>query len=250
MNELETYKVQGVDVSFLVRKDVWVNATEMANGSGKRPVDWLRLPSTKEFLAALGNVRKSHILVQDDTNETSGKSRILVQDEDALENGENINDSVKSEILVRTVRGVHGGTWMHEDVAIEFARWLSPEFSVWCNMIIKKLFQEGHIDIRPMLEVRKQVEELGHKRVAGITVNDSFSRLLPYMYEFMKGVEILSPFTDEAIYGKELRGRFKAFLDAKGVNSEDSHLIEKFVREDYGVPCLKKTQSKVKYFFR
>ena len=235
MNELETYKVQGVDVSFLVRKDVWVNATEMANGSGKRPVDWLRLPSTKEFLAALGNVRKSHILVQDD---------------DTLENGKNIDEAVKSEILVRTVRGVHGGTWMHEDVAIEFARWLSPEFSVWCNMIIKKLFQEGHIDIRPMLEVRKQVEELGHKRIAGITVNDAFSRLLPYMYEFMKGVEILSPFTDEAIYGKELRSRFKAFLESKGLSTENAHLIEKFVREDYGVPCLKKTQSKVKYFFR
>lgn len=235
MNELETYKVQGVDVSFLVRNDVWVNATEMANGSGKRPVDWLRLPSTKEFLAALGNVRKSHILVQDD---------------DTLENGKNIDEAVKSEILVRTVRGVHGGTWMHEDVAIEFARWLSPEFSVWCNMIIKKLFQEGHIDIRHMLDMRRQVEELGHKRIAGITVNDSFSRLLPYMYEFMQDAELLSPFTDEAIYGKELRGRFKSFLESKGLSTENAHLIEKFVREYYGVPCLKKTQSKVKYFFR
>lgn len=28
---------------------------------------------------------------------------------------------------------------MHEDVAIEFARWLSPLFSIWCNDRIKEL---------------------------------------------------------------------------------------------------------------
>lgn len=26
-----------------------------------------------------------------------------------------------------------GGTWMHEDVALEFARWLSLAFAIWCN---------------------------------------------------------------------------------------------------------------------
>lgn len=241
MNELETYKVQGVDVSFLVRKDVWVNATEMAKVFGKRPYEWLRLPSTGEYLDALVSWKKNPTDFS-----SSGKSRTASYDEN-----KSSGQKLPTDDLIRTeVGGSHPGTWFHEDVAIEFARWLSPEFSVWCNMIIKKLFQEGHIDIRHMLEMRRQVEELGHKRVAGITVNDSFSRLLPYMYEFMQDAELLSPFTDEAIYGKELRSRFKAFLDAKGVNSEDSHLIERFVREDYGVPCLKKTQSKVKYFFR
>ena len=32
---------------------------------------------------------------------------------------------------------------MHEDVAMEFARWLSPKFAIWCNDRIKELMQVG-----------------------------------------------------------------------------------------------------------
>jgi hypothetical protein len=40
-----------------------------------------------------------------------------------------------------TVRkgGINPGTWMHEDVAMEFALWLSPEFAIWCNDRIKEI---------------------------------------------------------------------------------------------------------------
>jgi hypothetical protein len=31
------------------------------------------------------------------------------------------------------------GTWMHEDVALIFAQWLSPEFYLWCNDRVKEL---------------------------------------------------------------------------------------------------------------
>lgn len=77
-----------------------VNATEMAAAFDKRPGKWLELPSTREFIDTLSSIRKS------DTS------------------------------LVTTVMGSPlsgGGTWMHEDVALEFARWLSPEFAIWCN---------------------------------------------------------------------------------------------------------------------
>lgn len=32
---------------------------------------------------------------------------------------------------------------MHEDVALEFARWLSPAFAIWCNDRIKELLKTG-----------------------------------------------------------------------------------------------------------
>lgn len=32
---------------------------------------------------------------------------------------------------------------MHEDVALEFARWLSPEFAIWCNDRIKEIMTTG-----------------------------------------------------------------------------------------------------------
>jgi phage antirepressor YoqD-like protein len=85
-----------------------VNATEMAKPFGKRPSKWLELPSTKDFLKALSDVRKSDIT--------------LVY----TKKGNFSNDEEQ-------------GTWFHEDVALEFARWLSPVFAVWCNDRIKEL---------------------------------------------------------------------------------------------------------------
>lgn len=83
-----------------------INATEMAKPFDKRPAKWLELPSTKEFLMTLQTIRKS--------------------------------DS-----FIRTIEGRKGGTWMHEDVALEFARWLSPAFAIWCNDRIKELLLTG-----------------------------------------------------------------------------------------------------------
>lgn len=35
---------------------------------------------------------------------------------------------------------------MHEDAALEFARWLSPKFAIWCNDRIKELLLTGHTE--------------------------------------------------------------------------------------------------------
>lgn len=76
------------------------------------------MPSTKSFLDSLTTIRKS------DRDEFQGVKAV---------NG-----------------GINPGIWMHEDVAIEFARWLSPEFAVWFNNQIKELMTTGliknHID--------------------------------------------------------------------------------------------------------
>lgn len=83
-----------------------VNATQMAKPFGKLVGGWLRLESTKEFLNALSADMRIH-----------------------------------TSALIQTVKGGNGeqGTWMHEDVALEFARWLSPKFAIWCNRRIKEL---------------------------------------------------------------------------------------------------------------
>ena len=39
-----------------------------------------------------------------------------------------------------------------EDVALEFARWLSPAFAIWCNKRIKELLQYGMTATQPTLE--------------------------------------------------------------------------------------------------
>ena len=41
---------------------------------------------------------------------------------------------------------------MHEDVALEFARWLSPSFAIWCNDRIKELLKYGMTATQPTLD--------------------------------------------------------------------------------------------------
>lgn len=97
-----------------------VNATEMAKAFGKHPKDWLVNKQAKEYIKVYSTVR-----------------RIPLTE------------------LVRVKRGGNNqGTWLHSDLAIEFARWLSPEFSIWCNDIIKALMQR--IDLGNGVVLRMQ----------------------------------------------------------------------------------------------
>lgn len=112
----QIFKYNGNPITFqLGNGTTMVNATQMAKPFYKRVAEWLRLPSSKEFINVLGATREYGRL-------------------DAVPMG-------FSHRLVETINGV--GTWMHEDVALEFARWLSPHFAIWCNDRIKELMRHG-----------------------------------------------------------------------------------------------------------
>lgn len=102
------FDYKGSQISFNKGENVMINATQMAKPFGKSPKDFLKTEQTKQYIIALSEVKK-----------------ILSSD------------------LVKVVYGDNGGTWMHEDVALEFARWLSPAFAIWCNDRIKELMTTG-----------------------------------------------------------------------------------------------------------
>lgn len=129
---VSVFNYNGGNVTFKTEDGVvYVNATEMSKQFGKRPSKWLELPSAKEFLSALQTIRKS--------------------------------DS-----LIKTIEGKNGGTWMHEDVAIEFARWLSPAFSIWCNDKIKELLTTGKTEIKTCVQPQTRGQELVLSTFSGI----------------------------------------------------------------------------------
>lgn len=97
--------------------DAFVNATEMCKAFGKRPVDFLRLPSTQAFQSAL-----------------------------AEEFG-----SLCENLTVTVNGGTNPGTWLHPDLALECARWLSPKFGIWCNRVIRRILS-GELDVKPAIQ--------------------------------------------------------------------------------------------------
>lgn len=103
------YEYQGNPISFSNENGVMVNATNMAKPFGKRTSDWLSTKYAKEFIEEYAKTRKT----------------------------------VLADLVQVTQGGAYPGTWMHEDVALEFARWLSPGFAIWTNDRIKELLTQG-----------------------------------------------------------------------------------------------------------
>ena len=95
-NQIQIFRYNGSPVTFQKGNNVMVNATEMAKFFNKRPIDWLQNKQTEEFITELSKVRKSTL----------------------------------ADLVQVSRGGDNPGTWMHEDVALEFARWLHPSLHI------------------------------------------------------------------------------------------------------------------------
>lgn len=118
MNNPVVYDYKGSQISFSSGENVMINATQMAKSFGKRTNDFLTLKQTCELISSL-----------------SVKTGIPATGLIAVNQG-----------------GTNQGTWMHEDLALIFAQWLSPDFYLWCNDRIKELLKYGMTATQPTLE--------------------------------------------------------------------------------------------------
>lgn len=128
------FNYEGSDVYFNIGEGVMVNATKMASMFGKRVSKWLDQSTERQEMAKIICERKSLSI---NVNEISLMGDVY---------GSDLNFSILSSIYPDMITIIYGGnpnvpqgTWLHEDLAIEFARWLSPEFAMWCNDRIKEL---------------------------------------------------------------------------------------------------------------
>jgi hypothetical protein len=112
MSKLITLAYDDMPVSFTGQG--WFNATEVAKRFGKLATEWLRLPETVRYIAAL----------------ESRYGKI---------------PHVKTS-RARSDRG--GGTWMHPRLGVAFARWLDVDFAIWCDEQIDLILRGGLADWR------------------------------------------------------------------------------------------------------
>lgn len=112
MAKNQIFQYNGSPITFQIGSTLMVNATQMAKPFNKYPADWLKTDQSKEFISVFADMK--NFISADLVIVTKG--------------GNNKNNQ---------------GTWMHEDVALEFARWLSPAFAIWCNDRIKELLTTG-----------------------------------------------------------------------------------------------------------
>jgi hypothetical protein len=142
--------------------DGWINATEAAARFGKLPHEWLRLPETVAYLEALAKCGK------------------IPQ-------------------LVRTQRGRNGGTWLHPKLAVAFARWLSVDFAVWCDMQIDGLLCG---ESKPWASARREAA-IGHKAVCdAIALNCEAQGKTPKPHLFINEARLINEVITGAFTGR------------------------------------------------
>ncbi len=112
-----------ISVDFLLDETIYINATKVAKQFNKLPADWLRTKETKEYIKAIAHYGNLH-------------------------NGDLVVVRKGGNDLSLT------GTWIHRKLIIAFARWLSPDFAVWCD-----------IQIENILKSKQQTPEKPHQTV-------------------------------------------------------------------------------------
>ncbi len=114
-----THNVKFISDSFNItltpRKDGYLNATVMCKAGNKLFADYIRLDSTKEFIRAYIKEFKKELNVVDS------------------DMGYPITTLVNSK-----KGGKNQGTWIHPELAIDLARWISPKFAVKVIRIVHK----------------------------------------------------------------------------------------------------------------
>lgn len=115
MNELTVREYLGNRIEFkMIEGHVYANANQMAYGFGgsKKLENWKSSPNTKRYIEALTNSLKSRELK-----------------------------------LIDSIEGRNGGTWIHEKLVLNFARYLNVEFELWCDEQIETLLREGKVEL-------------------------------------------------------------------------------------------------------
>lgn len=191
---------------------VYANANQMANGFGgsKKLENWKVSENTKRYIVAL-----------------------------------KVNPKFQGTQLIISKRGnskeFEQGTWIHEKLVLNFARYLNVEFELWCDEQIATLLREGKVELKPkqlspaefllqqaqlMVEmekrvttVEKDVSRLEHN-IRRTQTQDHFTIIA---YANMKGIKAKS-------YNSSVMGR-----KATKICKERNLTIGKVVDSKYGL---------------
>lgn len=127
-NSLIVRQYEDQQISFKAENGMtYTNATEMARKYGKNPREWLLLADTLRFRQSL------------------------------VEQG--ITPTLDSQIMTR--RGTNGATYLEQHVAVEFARWLDPNFAIWINKTNQELIEQGFVVLQQnSLQTTNSIDEI------------------------------------------------------------------------------------------
>lgn len=140
--ELVTFDFQSHAIPFT--SDAHINLTVMCAAFKTSPSQFLRLEGTQRFMVALA--ADTGLSLESDVQNP------------------HITSSLLTTLKGNFADGQQQGTWAHPDLALECARWLSPEFAIWTNRTIRRLLSGECLhsaqDVRALARMECRIKEL------------------------------------------------------------------------------------------
>ena len=172
MNELVIKEYLGNNIEFkMIGGHVYANANKMAEafGGSKKLENWKASPNTKKYIGALERSLKS-----------SERDLIIV------------NQGGKAD---------EQGTWIHEKLILNFARYLNVEFELWCDEQIETLIREGEITLTSKDKLLLNVMKADTEMTRAVAINN-------YENNYVKPLELDLKIKDQQIAELQPKGTY------------------------------------------
>lgn len=167
--------------------DGWINATQTAKNFNKVAYEYLRSKSTQEYMKALAE----HLNCDTENLRITKKG--------------NTNEFEQ-------------GTFLHPKLAIDFARWISPKFAIWCDKQIANILNENQNPKDNIANTKKHLKryEVNKKNIP----NGYFSMIEEAIYHVILPLELDGKdLIDKCLPDGSLGKGFCSFLKSKGFDT-------------------------------
>ena len=123
MKELEVREYLGNKIEFkMIDGQIYANATSF--NETQKLKDWKRSPKTQELIEELQANKNTEV-------ENSHFAGLIISEKGGTGSG--------------------GKTWVHEELILDFAQYISVKLRVWCQKQITTLLREGTVSLTPKL---------------------------------------------------------------------------------------------------
>lgn len=124
-NELKTFSYHDFPIEFqVINGHIMANATQMFEANNSRLDNWLNSNQTKKYFNALLKL---------------------------LKKSDPLNLGIAENQLIISKKGGVGaqGTWIHERLILNAARYISVDFELWCDEKLAELIRTGKTELSP-----------------------------------------------------------------------------------------------------
>ncbi|WP_306583942.1 phage antirepressor KilAC domain-containing protein [Fusobacterium ulcerans] len=169
MNELVIKEYLGNNIEFkMIGGHVYANANKMAEafGGSKKLENWKASSNTQRYIEILREIPKFQ----------------------GIE-------------LIQSERGTNGGTWIHEKLILNFARYLNVEFELWCDEQIETLIREGEITLTSKDKLLLNVMKADTEMTRAVAINN-------YENNYVKPLELDLKIKDQQIAELQPKGTY------------------------------------------